>query len=68
VAHDKVSEYELGFADAEKAVATSKAGSQVRELAEREKARLLELLAVKPAQKQSGISPAPGSGEGSPAN
>jgi tetratricopeptide (TPR) repeat protein len=68
VAHDKVSEYELGLADAEKAIANSKAGNPVRELAEQEKARLLELLTVKPAQKQSGISPAPGSGEGSHAN
>jgi tetratricopeptide (TPR) repeat protein len=69
VAHDRVSEYELGFADAEKAIANSKAGSPVRELAEREKARLLELLTAKPpVQKQSGNSPAPGSGEGSHAN
>jgi hypothetical protein len=68
VAHDKVSEYELGLADAEKAIAGSEAGSQVRELAEQEKARLVELITVKPAQKQSGIPPAPGPDEGAHAN
>jgi len=68
VAHDKVSEYELGFADAEKAIATSEAGSQVRKLAEQEKARLVELISVKPAQKHSGNSPAPGPDADDPAN
>lgn len=68
VAHDKVSEYELGLAATEKAIAASEAGSKVRELAERERTRLVELITVKPAQKQSETSPAPGSGEGTHAN
>jgi tetratricopeptide (TPR) repeat protein len=64
VAHDKSGEYELGIAYAEKAIAASEAGSQVRELAEKEKARLEALTLNKPAQKQSESSHAPGSGEG----
>jgi hypothetical protein len=68
VAHDKVSEYELGLADVEKAIAISEAGSPERELAEQEKARLVELITGKPARKQSGISPPSGSGEGDHAN
>ena len=68
VAHDKVSEYELGLAAAEKAIMASEAGSKVRELAEQEKARLVQLITVKPAPKQSGISAAPGSGEETHAN
>ena len=64
VAHDKVREYELGLADAEKAIVNSQAGSPVRELAEQEKARLVELITVKPAQKQSEDSPAAGADAG----
>ncbi len=64
VAHDKVREYELGLADAEKAIVSSQAGSPVRELAEQEKARLVELITVKPVQKRSGDSPAAGADEG----
>lgn len=68
VAHDKVSEYELGLAAAEKAVAASEAGSPVRGLAEQEKARLWELIAGTPAQKQSENSSAPGVNEGAHSN
>ncbi|MGC2210835.1 MAG: hypothetical protein WA532_12065 [Candidatus Korobacteraceae bacterium] len=64
VAHEKVREYELGLADAEKAIVSSQAGSPVRELAEQEKARLVELITVKPVQKPSGDSPAAGADEG----
>jgi tetratricopeptide (TPR) repeat protein len=60
LAHDKSGEYELGIAYAEKAIAASEAGSQVRELAEKEKARLEALPPIKPAQKQSGNSRDPG--------
>ena len=68
VAHDKVSEYELGLAAAEKAIAASEAGSPVRGLAEQEKARLVELIAGTPAQKQSDNSSAPGANEGAHSN
>jgi tetratricopeptide (TPR) repeat protein len=64
VAHDKVSEYELGLADAEKAIVSSQAGSPVRALAEQEKARLVELITVKPVQKPAGDSPAAGADAG----
>jgi len=66
VAHDKRGERELGIAYAERAIASSEAGSPVRVLAEKEKARLEAQIPVHPAQKQAGSSSAPGPGAGAP--
>jgi tetratricopeptide (TPR) repeat protein len=64
MAHDRSGEYEAAMAAADKAVAASEPASPVHELAEKERARLKALSPLKPAEKQSGNSLAPGSGGG----
>jgi hypothetical protein len=60
VAHDKSGEYGLGIAAAEKAIAASQPGSPVRDLAEKEKARLETLAPIQPGKKQPESFRAPG--------
>ena len=62
VAEEKSGEYEPGLAAAEKAIASSDAGSPVRELAAKEKARIEALKPASPQPSQSGASPAPALG------
>jgi lipopolysaccharide biosynthesis regulator YciM len=65
-AHEKLGEYSLGIADADKAIAATEPGSPVRELAEREKIRLKAMAATAAAQpvaKQSESSGLPGPGK-----
>jgi hypothetical protein len=65
-AHDKTGEYSLGIDAVQKAIAATEPGSPVRELAERESARLKTLAATaatQPAAKQPDAARAPAARE-----
>lgn len=65
-AHEKLGEYSLGIADADRAIAATEPASPVRELAERENIRLKAMAAAaatQPVAKQSESSGLPASGK-----